>query len=75
MTLNLDLEKVVPYIMMDALWTLAIREKFQIKGFIPADPLVSNIKNGCKKATRLDGFPANLTSNKNTQLRRTYKRK
>ena len=55
--------------------TSAIKKKFQIKGFIPVDPLVSNTKSGRKKATTLDEYRANLTPNKNTQLRRTYKTK
>ena len=35
--------------------TLAIKEKFQIKGFIPVDPLVSNTKSGRKKVEDRNG--------------------
>jgi hypothetical protein len=35
--------------------TLAIKEKFKIKGFIPVDPLISNTKSGRKKSYNLVG--------------------
>jgi hypothetical protein len=54
---------------------LAMRDKFRIKGFIPIETLVPNNKSGRRKALTLQGKAANLTPNKSTKLRNTYKRK
>ena len=53
----------------------AMRDKFRIKGFIPIETLVPNNKSGRRKALTLQGKAANLTPNKSTKLRNTYKRK
>jgi hypothetical protein len=54
---------------------LAIKEKFETKGFMPVDPLISNTKYRRKKATTLSVAEANLTPNKaqtSNNLRSTY---
>ena len=58
--------------------TLAIKENYKIKGFIPVDTLAPNTKSGRKKATTLSGAETNLTPKKSltiNKLRATYTRK
>jgi hypothetical protein len=51
---------------------LALVEKCGIKGFIPVETLIPNIKSGRKKVQTLAGKEDNLTPNK--RIRDTYKR-